>query len=77
MCETELLELERRCSAHDLLRVKKLEVLRLALAPAVEAAIALDRLLHVLESGQASAAWIVRMFDARESPRCLGIVCHR
>lgn len=77
VCETELLELERRCSAHDLLRVKKLEVLRLALAPAVEAAIALDRLLHVLESGQASAAWIVRMFDARESPRCLGIVCHR
>jgi hypothetical protein len=57
--------------------VRKLEVLRLMLAAAVESIIALDRLLRVLESGECVAAWIVRVFEPLESPRCLGIVCRR
>lgn len=73
----ELCALEERCTAEHLAHVQKLDVLRLALAPAVESVIALDRLLRVLESDECSAAWIVRMFEPSESPRCLGIVCRR
>ncbi|KAJ1630730.1 methyltransferase domain-containing protein [Pavlovales sp. CCMP2436] len=75
--ETALRELEVRCVGTSLERVLKLEVLRLMLAAAVESLIALDRLLSVLESGQCAAAWIVRVFEPSESPRCLGIVCRR
>jgi hypothetical protein len=75
--DSELLALEARASAESAVRLQKLEVLRLALAPVVEAAVALDRLLYVLESGTCTAAWIVRLFDPVESPRSFGIVCRR
>lgn len=75
--EAELRALEAACMEQHLPRVHKLDVLRLALAPAVESAVAIDRLLRVLESGACAAAWLVRMFDPSESPRCLGLVCRR
>ncbi len=47
---------------------------RALFAPVVEAVILLDRVLFVLEQGQAKAAGLYKLFDAVTSPRCYALV---
>lgn len=55
----------------------RLEALRLACAPVIEALVALDRLLFLRESAGCTGAWLVRAFDEAVSPRALALVAIR
>jgi len=69
-------ELERLCSRHAGIPRKQLHgffLLKLTIAPAVEATIMLDRLLYLHEKG-IQDAYLTQLFDPVVSPRCFAIV---
>ncbi|XP_044584278.1 methyltransferase-like protein 25 [Cotesia glomerata] len=71
---TEDLDKLHRAYADREWKMNAFQYLRVHLAPLIESALVLDRVIYLQKSGKCSKASVVRIFDPLLSPRCYAII---